>query len=112
MEKLYCRRSRAEWEGNEVYNYYLLETKGELRQMSYGNKKIIGASMKGNVTAVKKDTVKVVLMEDKTGGWAGQKWFAYSTIYSSPDGTGWYCMPEKGIVSVYIFRMRMKQRHM
>ena len=67
-----------------------------INSMSYGNKKIIGASMKGNVTAVKKDTVKVVLMEDKTGGWAGQKWFAYSTIYSSPDGTGWYCMPEKG----------------
>lgn len=88
--------AERKWEGNEVYNYYLLETKGELRQMSYGNKKIIGASMKGNVTAVKKDTVKVVLMEDKTGGWAGQKWFAYSTIYSSPDGTGWYCMPEKG----------------
>ncbi len=84
------------WEGNEVYNYYLLETRGELRQMPYGNKKIIGASLKGNVTAVKKDTVKVVLMEDETGGWAGQKWFAYSTIYSSPDGTGWYCMPEKG----------------
>ena len=84
------------WEGNEIYNYYLLETKGELRQMTYGNKKIIGASLKGNVTSVKKDTVKVVLMEDETGGWAGQKWFAYSTIYSSPDGTGWYCMPEKG----------------
>ena len=84
------------WEGNEIYNYYLLETKGELRQMPYGNKKIIGASLKGNVTSVKKDTVKVVLMEDETGGWAGQKWFAYSTIYSSPDGTGWYCMPEKG----------------
>ena len=48
------------------------------------------------ITDVKKDTVKVVLMEDETGGWAGQKWFAYSTIYSSPDGTGWYCMPEKG----------------
>lgn len=24
------------------------------------------------------------------------KWFPYSTVYSSPDGTGWYCMPEKG----------------
>ena len=24
------------WEGNEIYNYYLLETKGELRQMTYG----------------------------------------------------------------------------
>lgn len=40
---------RRKWEGNEVYNYYLLETKGELRQVSYGNKKIIGASLKGNV---------------------------------------------------------------
>ena len=28
--------------------------------MPYGNKKIIGASLKGNVTSVKKDTVKVV----------------------------------------------------
>ena len=84
------------WEGNEIYNYYLLETQGELRQMPYGNKKIIGASLRGNVTSVQKDTVKVVLLEDETGGWAGQKWFAYSTIYSSPDGTGWYCMPEIG----------------
>jgi len=24
------------------------------------------------------------------------KWFPYSTIYSSPDGTGWYFMPEIG----------------
>lgn len=84
------------WEGNEVYNYYMLETVGELRQIPYDNKKIIGASLKGMVTAVKKDTVKVMLLEDETGGWAGQKWFAYSTIYSSPDGTGWYCMPEIG----------------
>lgn len=84
------------WEGNEICNYYLLEAKGELRQLPYGNKKIIGASLKGNVTAVKKDTVKVALLEDETAGWAGQKWFAYSTIYSSPDGTGWYCMPENG----------------
>ena len=21
-------------------------------------------------------------------------WYPYSTIYSSPDGSGWYCMPE------------------
>ena len=29
------------WEGNEVYNYYMLETVGELRQIPYDNKKII-----------------------------------------------------------------------
>lgn len=84
------------WEGNEVYSYYMLETMGELRQVPYANKKIIGASLKGFVTDIKKDMVKVTLAEDETGGWAGQKWFAYATVYSSPDGTGWYCMPEKG----------------
>ncbi|MBX4263002.1 phage tail protein, partial [Clostridium estertheticum] len=26
------------------------------------------------------------------------RWFSYSTVYSSPDGTGWYCMPEVGDV--------------
>lgn len=32
-----------------------------------------------------------------------QKWFQYATVYSSPDGTGWYCMPEKGdSVRLYI----------
>lgn len=84
------------WEGNELYNYYLLETTGSLLQIPYGNKKIIGASLKGNITDVKKDTVKISVTEDESGGWAGSKWFPYSTVYSSPDGTGWYCMPEKG----------------
>ena len=26
----------------------------------------------------------------------GERLFEYATIYSSPDGTGWYCMPEVG----------------
>lgn len=84
------------WEGGEILNDYLLETAGALKQIPYDNKRIIGASLKGIVTDIKKDTVKIFLYEDETGGWAGEKWFAYSTVYSSPDGTGWYCMPEKG----------------
>ena len=23
-------------------------------------------------------------------------WYPYATVYSTPDGTGWYCMPEIG----------------
>ena len=23
-------------------------------------------------------------------------WYPYATVYSTPDGTGWYCMPELG----------------
>jgi hypothetical protein len=31
---------------------------------------------------------------DETQDLDTAKWFKYSTVYSSPDGTGWYCMPE------------------
>lgn len=84
------------WEGSEICNYYMLETVGALKQIPYSNSGIIGASLKGVVSEIQKDTVKIIIFEDETEGWAGQKWFAYSTIYSSPDGTGWYCMPEQG----------------
>lgn len=87
---------QRKWEENQLYNYYTLELPGGIKQVAYYNRKIIGASLKGTVSDVKKDTVKINISEEETGGWAGKKWFAYSTIYSSPDGTGWYCMPEKG----------------
>ena len=33
----------------------------------------------------------------------GKKWFTYATVYSSPDGTGWYSMPEVGdTVRLYV----------
>ena len=43
---------------------------------------------------VRADVVRVSLRTDarkETG-----KWFSFSTVYSSPDGSGWYCMPEPG----------------
>ena len=27
---------------------------------------------------------------------SGSCWYSFSTVYSSADGTGWYCMPEIG----------------
>jgi hypothetical protein len=46
------------------------------------------------VTAVKTDRVKVQLSIDSRQ--CDDKWFQYDTVYSSPDGTGWYFMPEIG----------------
>ena len=40
--------------------------------------------------------VKVSLDIDSNNTDSGERWFAYSTVYSSEDGTGWYCMPEIG----------------
>lgn len=84
------------WDKKEMWNYYVLKTVKGTRQASYRNKKIIGATMKGTVTDVKADTVQIIVDCDENGNQGGQKWFQYSTVFSSPDGTGWYCMPEIG----------------
>ena len=46
------------------------------------------------MTRVRADVVQISLKADAKGG--SGKWFPFSTVYSSPDGSGWYCMPEPG----------------
>ena len=48
------------------------------------------------VTAVEKTMVQVELLEDENKADCGARWLDYATVYSTPDGTGWYCMPEVG----------------
>lgn len=55
-----------------------------------------GCSFDAVVTDVNKDMVQLDIAQDEWNASDGRKWFMYSTVYSSPDGTGWYCMPEKG----------------
>lgn len=42
--------------------------------------------------------VKIALKIDAYSNTADSntEWVPYSTVFSSPDGTGWYCMPEEG----------------
>lgn len=83
------------WVKKEVWNHYILKTIKGTRQLEYRNKKIIGAILQGKVTGVYQDTVQIDVDKDENGNQGGKRWFAYSTVFSSPDGTGWYCMPEK-----------------
>ena len=48
------------------------------------------------VMDVKRDKVQIEVEQDEWGAADGKKWFLFSTVYSSGDGTGWYCMPEIG----------------
>ena len=79
----------------ELLHEYHLVPEGEC----FCNKKfaehMAGVSMLGTVKKVKRDTVFIELLEDeyKTSSY---RWFPFSTVYSSQDGTGWYCMPEEG----------------
>ena len=61
--------------------------------MELHNEMIVGASVTGLVTDVSRDKVKVQLEIDELG--KTEYWFPYSTMSASPDGSGWYCMPEK-----------------
>lgn len=75
-------------------NQYQLRRKNGLRGLELHNEAIVGASVTGMVTGVSRDKVKVQLEIDEPG--RAKYWFPYSTMSASPDGSGWYCMPEKG----------------
>lgn len=82
--------------GEELMHTYTLRRAGGFKTVYGHNSGIIGASLDATILATKNDTVKVAVAVDGGQKESEAKWFPYSTVYSSPDGTGWYCMPEKG----------------
>lgn len=82
--------------GQELYNeYQLISKENGLLPIMY-NPKISGVSLKANVTAVEKTMVQVKIQQDENRENCKSCWLDYATVYSTPDGTGWYCMPEIG----------------
>lgn len=80
--------------------YYCISPKNGLKQNKYYNQQIKGISLNGKVAGVVRDKVKIGL--DIDGNKGSEYLFPYSTIAASPDGSGWYCMPEVGdLVRVY-----------
>ncbi len=93
---LYVYEIRTRMEGQELIHHYSLKTKTGFKIRQIFNERMIGASLEGTIIAVKQDKVKIHAHCDKEQNREKAKWFNYSTVYSSPDGTGWYCMPEEG----------------
>lgn len=75
-------------------NKYYLKPREGIRTPLLFNKRLIGASVSGSVIGVARDKIQVNLEIDQPG--KASYWFPYSTMSASPDGSGWYCMPEKG----------------
>ena len=90
----YIYEIESNLEGWELVHHYKLRSKAALQTIKQYNERMIGASLEANISGVAKDTVQVNILAD--GIQSNRKWFLYSTVYSSPDGTGWYCMPEEG----------------
>ena len=96
-----CIISRVECriEGKELLNAYELVEIRNIRTAEKLHKEISGVSLEGVVHRVVQDQIQISFGQDTT---EPEVWFPYATVYSSPDGAGWYCMPEKGdAVRVY-----------
>lgn len=89
--------------GAECLHEYKLRRKEGLRTLPGEHPGMAGCSFEAVVTGVQKDTVQIDIQGDEWQAADGKKWFSYATVYSSPDGTGWYSMPEVGdTVRLYV----------
>jgi sRNA-binding carbon storage regulator CsrA len=91
VSKIDTRMERA-----ELYHTYYLKTLRGFNVPKVYNECAIGCSFYSKILEVKKDMVKISINDDENKSGCGTRWFPYSTVYSSPDGTGWYAMPEIG----------------
>lgn len=94
-QPLYIYAIDTELIGAELYHTYTLGRKSGFLVPEEYNLKMIGNSLSGKISAVQKAVVQISIDKDENKS-SGVRWFPYSTIYSTPDGTGWYCMPEIG----------------
>ncbi len=94
--KMIIWKVETHMEGNELYHTYYMRQKSGISVPTEYNTRLSGASLFGKVLNVDRETVAIQLFEDENKDKTGIRWFPYATVYSSPDGTGWYCMPEIG----------------
>lgn len=92
----YVYRISSEYRQGELIHTYYLRSEAGMQVNRRWNEAQAGRSFMAVVKDVGRDLVQIKVNNDENIGQEISKWFAYSTGYSSPDGAGWYCMPEIG----------------
>lgn len=80
----------------EMTGIYGLQSSGGLKRTASYPMHLIGVALPGEVVGVSGSKVRVLMEIDKGHKERAVYWFPYSTMSASPNGSGWYCMPEKG----------------
>ncbi|BCZ45180.1 hypothetical protein psyc5s11_12470 [Clostridium gelidum] len=94
--KFYVKKAIYTMDEGKLENIYELRARGGLRSKRLYNMNVIGISINGSILEVTRDRVKVNLEISKNLNKSEAYWFPYATVAASPDGGGWYCMPEVG----------------
>lgn len=76
-----------------VHTYELCQKEAMMVEQYY-NPRLTGTSQNATVMGTMRDRVQVTLQQDFMG--ESCYWFPFSSVSSSSDGSGWYCMPEGG----------------
>lgn len=101
--KMYIYEIESELNHGELVHHYKIKAEHGFQTVYKPNSAVIGASFDAEVAEVEKDKVMVSLLKGENSEQSPAKLFPFSTVYSSQDGTGWYCMPEPGdTVRLYI----------
>jgi len=95
-KQFYINKVVYTMEAGNLENIYELRPKGGLRSKRLCNMNVIGISINGSILEVQRDKVKVQLEISNNLDPSTAYWFPYATVAASPDGGGWYCMPEVG----------------
>ena len=94
-EKLAVVARVSRLEHREVINEYLLMKESDVKTKAYQNEKLIGAALFAKACQVENELVKVIIDDDENDS-DDKAFLNYATVYSSPEGGSWYCMPEVG----------------
>ena len=82
--------------GSTVYEFVTLRKREGILQKPIYPMRLVGSALDGTILNIKGEKVQIHLKIDDA--WQGNDcyWFPFSTPSASSDGSGWYCMPEKG----------------
>jgi len=92
----YISTIKTSLKGDELYHTYYMKTKRGLSMPRQYSHTLSGISLIASVAKVRNEMVQVRIDKDDNIQSSGFCWFSFATVYSSADGTGWYCMPEIG----------------
>lgn len=108
----YVYKIHGEYIGSELVHTYFLRSEQGMACIPAFNLQQIGCSFEAIVKEVKQDVVRIEVIDDENEKQKDTVWFPYSTVYSTPDGPGWYCMPEvDDQVRLYVPNERERQAY-
>lgn len=95
-KKLAVYSSRYVFKNQEMLGIYGLQSSLGLKRAATYPMHLIGVALTGKVFHVSGTKIQAALEIDKGHVERAVFWFPFSTLSASPDGSGWYCMPEEG----------------